>query len=89
MQMNIFVKFALAVYIRVNWCQFASDFFDKKDANHHESRIVRPYPNELRISNCLEPRNAQFSASFISKGISLSTKKYRIACVKYKNAGSM
>jgi len=30
--------------IRVNWCQFASDFFDEKDANHHESRIVWPHP---------------------------------------------
>jgi len=27
-----------------NWCQFASDFFYEKDANHHESRIVWPYP---------------------------------------------
>jgi len=25
--------------IRVNWYQFARDFFDEKDANHHESRI--------------------------------------------------
>jgi len=30
--------------IRVNWCQFASDFFDEKNANHHESRIVWPHP---------------------------------------------
>jgi len=30
MQMDIFVEFALVT----------SDFFDKKDANHHESRIV-------------------------------------------------
>jgi len=30
--------------IHVNWCQFASDFFDEKDANHHESRIVWPHP---------------------------------------------
>jgi len=33
MQMDMIVKFAL-VYIRVNWCQFASDFFYEKDANH-------------------------------------------------------
>jgi len=25
--------------IRVNWCQFASNFFNEKNANHHESRI--------------------------------------------------
>jgi len=30
--------------IRVNRCQFASDFSDEKDANHHESRIVWPHP---------------------------------------------
>jgi len=49
--------------IRVNWCQFVSDFFDKKDANHHVSRIVWPHPNaDARLCSCSRfvMRNSRF-----------------------------
>jgi len=43
---NIFVELHSSFNIRVNWCQFASDFFYEKKANHHESRIVWSHPKD-------------------------------------------
>jgi len=48
--MDIFVEFAFVVSSQIGVNSLAI-FFDEKDANYHESRIVWPHPYEKKKTN--------------------------------------
>jgi len=63
MQMDIFVEFNICV----NWCQFASDFFDEKDANHHKSRIAWPHPKIKYVGEFMPRHFVIYDVLYLSR----------------------